>query len=679
MNFKLKLKVRHKIYGGFGVIVALLIVSSLSAVTRLSSISKSTVKVNELAVPVQQQSNQLQIALLKQAKLSTLSFNHSNITQIDNTVAKFAEDTQRFNKNYQQLALLVSAEPTLKNSLVQANNSYQQYIQAVNAMLEAIKSRIKLNITLAQSQQDLNKNIDEAGAVLMELSYLESTSQNAATLEQMAGAANQLDGYLLAIINTAKEIEVATDPAKVQKSKETVEFTLSNLDAQINYLKTLAGGIDTGGLLEQFLTEYAKSTALLNGNDNLLSLKLSQLSQVQIAKQQLALAESQVNQATSHLDELLSATDRQFNTLQTQVLDNVDGGQTQAWIMMGVLIVFALLCAALTSNAMLSPLAAINHILVYMARGDLTRELDITSADEYAELAININKMVDDLTALIGRISQNGALLTDAAEHSSNEVSQMSASVEQQKHKIDEVTQITEMMNQSVNYVTEQANTAADEMLKALKQSQQVDNIAQANNRRINDLEFQLEQTTEVIDKLQIESNNIGGIIETIRGIADQTNLLALNAAIEAARAGEQGRGFAVVADEVRSLAGRTQQSTTEIRAMIENLQSQTSSAVVDITKGKQQATECVKHTDELTQSLGLINQAVNRMHDMSAEIANAARQQLSQSDQIKHHIVGVVGIAEQNAQKAQTTLQYSTKVGILAEELNSSVNMFKV
>ncbi len=681
MSFKsnLKLKVVHKVNGGFALIVALLVISSLSAVTRLGSINSSTLQVNDLAVPVQRQSNQLQISLLKQAKLSTLSFNHNSVLQIDQSIDRFASDTAQFNQAYQQLAQLVSKEPELKNYLSQANASYQGYTEAVNSMLSAIKSRIRLSINISQSHEQLITGIDEAGAILLELSYLEPNNNNAATLEQIAGAANQLDGYLLAIINTAKEIVISTDPAKIQSSKETVEFTLSNLDAQIGYLKTLAADVDTGELLPQFQTEYSKSATLLHGGNNLFDTKLSQLKQLATAQQQLALAETEVNQATGHLDALLTAADQQFNALQLGVLDNVDNGKSQAWLMMSILILFAVICAILTTRAMLLPLSSINRILGYMARGDLTRKLEVTAADEYGELSTNVNKVVDDLTALIGRIGQNGAQLISAADHSSNEISQMSVSIDRQKDKIDEVTQITTLMNQSVNYVTEQANTAADEMLQALEQSQQVDNIAQSNNQRISNLEIQLEQTTTVIDKLQIESNNIGGILETIRGIAEQTNLLALNAAIEAARAGEQGRGFAVVADEVRSLAGRTQQSTAEIQTMIENLQTQTNTAVADITRGKQQATECVKHTDELTQSLALINQAINRMHGMSAEIANAAQQQLTQSEQIKQHVSDVVQIADENAEKSHSTLQDSHKVASLAGELNNSVNTFKV
>ena len=674
----LNLKVSHKVFLGFGIIVIMLLFTGIFAISIFSNINKSTIQVTDIAVPVQKQSNQLQIQLLKLVKFSTFSFNSKTTEQVEANISQFNRDAQTLKQDYQKLSALVKNLPQAQKQLNQAQASTEKYSQAVQDMLGAIKTRLEYQQKTQYSHEQILNHIDEAAALLMEISYLESGGSQSA-LDQLAGHATQLDGYLSNVLDSAKEVLNATDLSKMDQKQESIEFLLSNLDIQAKRLTVLAEGINTNGLLEQFFSEYQKGISHLIGDNSLLHNKRSQLTMYTLAKQKLDNAEAYVNDAIASLDTLLQQSDQQFNQLQSQVIDELDAGQTVAVITLIAQTLIAIIAAVLTIRVMILPLDGINNILSYMAQGDLSQKINCKKQDEYGMLSANINNVVKDLTELISRIKSDAKLLHDAASNSTDEITQMSEDVERQKQTVSKVTCITESMNQSVNYVTSQANTAADEMLQALQQSEQVANIANANNQRISELEYQLEQTTQGIDKLQVESNNIGGILETIGGIAEQTNLLALNAAIEAARAGEQGRGFAVVADEVRSLAGRTQESTAEIKTLIDNLQRQTNTAVADISKGKQQATECVAHTDELTQSLSMINQAINKMHGMSAEIANAASEQLCQSEQIQQQVAEVVEIADQNADKSQSTLKISAQVADLAVELNSSVNTFKV
>ena len=269
--------------------------------------------------------------------------------------------------------------------------------------------------------------------------------------------------------------------------------------------------------------------------------------------------------------------------------------------------------------------------------------------------------------------------LAAASEQTSAVTTQTTKSIQDQKAQIGLVATATTEMHSTSQMVSQNAEDTLKEIRNADQESIKVRDFSLENKATIEVLARDVEDAAQVIHKLHQDSASIGSILDVIRGIADQTNLLALNAAIEAARAGEQGRGFAVVADEVRTLASRTQESTQEINAMIEVLQEGAEKAVSVMDQGKQQTAKCVEQTELATQALDIISEAVKRAHDVSSQIEQSAREQNLVSQDISEKLETIVGIAEETTVGAQQTSESSEEVARLAEELQSSIRQFKV
>ena len=266
-----------------------------------------------------------------------------------------------------------------------------------------------------------------------------------------------------------------------------------------------------------------------------------------------------------------------------------------------------------------------------------------------------------------------------ASEQTSAITVQSTAAIREQKSQVTQAATATTEMSSTSQGVMQSSNDALAEIKHADSEAERVKGISLNNKQTILQLSQEVEQASKVINKLHQDSASIGSILDVIRGFAEQTNLLALNAAIEAARAGEQGRGFAVVADEVRSLASKTQSSTQEIQAMIQVLQSGAHAAVEAMNKGKRQAENCVAQTEVADQALESITNAVHLAHDMSEQISHAAKEQNQVSHEISKLLESIVNIAEETASGAEQTSDSSHEVARLAEELRLSVDQFKV
>ncbi|MBI1423329.1 MAG: HAMP domain-containing protein [Gammaproteobacteria bacterium] len=346
-----------------------------------------------------------------------------------------------------------------------------------------------------------------------------------------------------------------------------------------------------------------------------------------------------------------------------------------------VFLVFGVIIAIFLSRAIVRPLkkavAAMNDVAE--GDGDLTQRLEAGGSKEISELADAFNRFAEKVQILVTDVASSTGRLAAAAEEMSIITSESNTSISRQRSEIDMVATAMNEMTATVQEVARSAAEAAKSAKDADAEASQGRSVVNQAMTSINALAQEVEGAAEVINRLQADSEAIGTVLDVIRGIAEQTNLLALNAAIEAARAGEQGRGFAVVADEVRTLASRTQKSTQEIHDMIERLQSGSREAVSVMQAGRTRAEESVSQAQSASVSLDSITQSVARIYDMNAQIASAAEEQSAVSEEINRNVVNINDVADQVTQGAAQTATAGSELAHLASDLQNMIGRFKI
>lgn len=342
-------------------------------------------------------------------------------------------------------------------------------------------------------------------------------------------------------------------------------------------------------------------------------------------------------------------------------------------------LLFGMLAAWVITRLIVSPLMDTLRNAEFVAAGDLSHDMIVTRKDELGQLQSSMQRMTVSLRELIGGIRDGVVQIASAAEQLSAVTEQTSAGVNSQKVETDQVATAMNEMTATVQEVARNAEEASEAAITASREARQGDEVVTQAMQQIGRLAEEVGHSTVAMNDLQSESDKIGTVLDVIKSVAQQTNLLALNAAIEAARAGEAGRGFAVVADEVRSLAQRTQTSTEEIEGLITGLHTGTQRVATILQNSRALTDSSVDLTRQAGTSLASITRSVASIESMNQQIAAAAEQQSAVAEEINRSVLNVRDISEQTSAASDETAASSVELARLGVHLQSMVGKFRL
>ncbi|MBV4453927.1 methyl-accepting chemotaxis protein [Pseudomonas sp. SWRI103] len=563
----------------------------------------------------------------------------------------------------------------------------EQGPSAVNEYLGKLDSGLKTARTLIEQPADIALVDDQLAAVDQYKRAFDAMVQAGANREnarsklgdtadnavQKVGEVEKslLQGDSVSQFNSVVDLSKLIQQARFQVRGYTysgkVEAEQPALDAIDNALKKITGL--NGQLPEQYSTNLQQASV---------SLQAYRAAVSQYRDSQVASAAALKIMGTQ--GDILLDRSNQLTLSQTVVRDADAANARQLLLLATVLaLIFGLVAAWIITRQIIVPLAQTLNVAERVASGDLSHNLISERQDELGQLQRAMQNMTVGLRELIGGISEGVTQIASAAEQLSAVTEQTSAGVNSQKIETDQVATAMNEMAATVQEVARNAEEASEAAVAADQQAREGDKVVGEAIAQIERLATEVGNSTVAMGDLKRESDKIGSVLDVIKSVAQQTNLLALNAAIEAARAGEAGRGFAVVADEVRSLAQRTQKSTEEIEELIVGLQSGTQQVATIMDNSRGLTDSSVELTRRAGSALANITRTVSTIQAMNSQIATAAEQQSAVAEEINRSVLNVRDVSEQTSAASEETAASSAELARLGVYLQTLVGRFRI
>ncbi|WP_462154986.1 methyl-accepting chemotaxis protein [Pseudoalteromonas piscicida] len=671
-----KLTIKQKITLGFSALGVLLLLACVLAYLALAQIKSANQNMGQVTLPIQRSADALQLEQLKLSKLISQAYTLESEQDINRARQQFTTQQQLYVERQQHLTSLTQAMPEFVTPLKQTLALGEQLSRAAEQMLQAKADVVQAQQRIQSQYQALKQDKEQASNAMLDLELIETDKTR--QLEEMVGTGVRIDDMLFTLENNSQRISGLT-LEQVDQHQQDMLFLLDNIENNLTFLKRQAYGMDADDLLNQFSEGMTKLREKLGEPGHLYVAVQEKLRQQQQAAMLYKQSEQHAFAILTELEKMQQSANAAFNRSQNNAETLIERAQNTAILLVIVFIALGAFISVSTSRAMLGPLAAVNKMLKYLAAGDFSKQMSKRSDDEFGQLIDNINQVKDNLRALLESINNQVHELEGLSESSLSESKQIANNATEQMRRMDNANRLAQSISASALAVSERSSESLASIHTANQHKTEVSKYTQDNKQHILSLSTRMSEAVESMTKLTTHSENIGSILDTIVSIAEQTNLLALNAAIEAARAGEQGRGFAVVADEVRTLASRTQESTNEINQMIAALRQDTHTASEAINSGQRDVASCVKQSEALASAMDEIANAILQVTQLSEEVSQAADHQATDCQQIEQVMLDAQSTANDNAQAMQSLAKGSESLSSFSHRLATLVERFKL
>ncbi|MCW8944120.1 MAG: methyl-accepting chemotaxis protein [Sedimenticola sp.] len=667
------LKIGYKVWIGFAVVLIIMAAISILTLKSLASVEQSVVEMVQVRQPTALLSKELAANVHQTASalgffLSTKEETHregflQGLKQSEALVTKLkslkaVESDKQSAELVEGLAGDLVKFRLLGDKLLDTATSYEKNFPGIayaNADLNPM-SRVMVQFTSqmisSETEEDVSEERREMLILFSDLRYAWSNVMNS------------IRGYLAFrsdAVTTDLKLYVEQTEQLLEKIAEFEdELTLDQADSLEQFK----------GMLATYKANIVKMTAIHGGDQ--------WQTDAWLVRSEATPLFQQIDNKLNTLEERQSQAIAQTNTTLVDETTQTTG-MVSALLVSGLLI--GLFMAWLIGRAITKPLKEVVDALDDIAHGegDLTRRLDSHTQDEIGHLAQAFNTFIDKIQALVQHTAKATEEVITAVAETTDSTNIISQKVLKQEQETQQVATAITQMSATITEVANNASSASEASRSATEEAAAGHKTVEDTARSIQALQAEISAAAGIIGQVEKNSAGIGSVLDVIKGIAEQTNLLALNAAIEAARAGEQGRGFAVVADEVRNLATRTQESAGEIEEMIRNLQTNTHQAVKAIESGCGTAEENVKQANSARDSLEAITSAIDTINAMNRQIALASEQQSEVSEEINRSIVSISQESKDAASLSQSSMATTKHLGHLAAELQQVVRQFKL